>query len=208
MTKFVPGEETWAAGVIQRLVGGLCVRGLRGSLRPRRRCGTAARSGPRATLPGARAVDGRLGGAEGRRPGLHVDVGEETTRKITGPAGPLISWARRDPPRNGASAELPVRVPRGIRSHRGTSPPHQAGTGVKHHGLVGGAVLELRVEHPVVPAAAGRVAVDERETDRGGPLDRRAAGPRLPARPCRRTGSRVIRDGVGRRFSPETTLPM
>ena len=68
--------------------------------------------------------------------------------------------------------------------------------GVSTTGWSACAVLELRVEHPVVPAQR-RVAVDQRD-DAGRLLDRLAA---------RRTGSRSSR-WCRRRSGRETTLPM
>ena len=109
--------------------------------------------------------------------------------KITGRAGP-DQLGERDPGQR-LDDLLHQRGRDGHRRHRAHQDERR-----QDDGLAGRGVLELRLEHPVVPLQR-RVAVDQRDRDRG-LLDRLAAAEqdRRPSRSCRG------------RSRPETTLPM
>ena len=159
----------------QRLVRGLRVGRLR---RVQPAAGAERQPVVPGQLAGAQQADGRLRGAERRRAGLHVDVGQERAEDHR--AARPDQLGQRD-----AGQRLGQLLgQRGRDRHRGHR-AHQQERG-QHHRLGGPVVLELRVQHPVVPAQR-RVAVDQRDRGRR-PLDRA-----LPLPRGRRTGSRSSR---------------
>jgi hypothetical protein len=159
----------------QRLVGGLRVGGLR---RVQPAAGAERQTVVPGQLTGAQQAEGGLRRAEGRRAGLHIDVGQERAEddRATRPD----QLGQRD-----AGQRLGQLLDqRGRDRHRGHG-PHQQERG-QYHRLGGPVVLELRVQHPVVPAQRG-VAVDQRDRGRH-TLDRLA-----PAEQDRRHRDRVGR---------------
>ena len=172
----------------QRLVGCLRVRGLAG-VQPA--AGTERQPVVPGQLPGAQQADGRLRGAETGRPGLHVDVGQERAEDHR--AAGADELGQRD-----AGERLGKLLrQRGGDRHRGHR-AHEQERG-EHHRLARRAVLELGVEHPVVPAQR-RVAVDQRDV---------AGVCSIAARPFSRPPNRIeVIAIVSAAFGPETTLPM
>ena len=153
----------------------------------RRRCGTAVRSAGRSDR--CRAVRSPDSGVPNVGEPDCMSMFDRNDPKITGrPAGSAATSAMPD-----SASAICCTSAAGMVT--GDIAPIRM-NGVSTTGCVGLGVLELRVEHPVVPAQR-RVAVDQR--------DRRRASARSTSRPPKRIAPIAI---VSAALTPETTLPM